>query len=103
MHPWEDFAECFAHYLHITGTLQTAAAAGVVLEAHRVRGTSDHDIRPEESYAELGVERMLDDWRWLSLMFNRVNRAMGHGDLYPFQLPEPVQRKIAYVHRLVTA
>jgi hypothetical protein len=102
MHPWEDFAECFAHYLHITGTLQTAAAAAVVLEATRVRGTTDHDIRPEEDYADLGIERMLDDWKWLSLMFNRVNRAMGQGDLYPFQLPEPVQQKLAYVHRLVS-
>jgi hypothetical protein len=45
---------------------------------------------------------MLDDWKWLSLMFNRVNRAMGQGDLYPFQLPEPVQQKLAYVHRLVS-
>ncbi len=102
MHPWEDFAECFAHYLHITGTLETAAAAGVVMEAERMPGTTDHDIIPEGSYARLGIERMLDDWKWMSLMFNRVNRAMGQRDLYPFSLPGPVQRKLAYVHELVT-
>ena len=30
MHPWEDFAECFAHYLHIQGTLSTAVVGGLV-------------------------------------------------------------------------
>ena len=29
MHPWEDWAETFAHYLHIWDTLQTAGAYGV--------------------------------------------------------------------------
>ena len=33
MHPWEDFAECFAHYLHITDTIDTAREAGMVLHA----------------------------------------------------------------------
>ena len=28
MHPWEDFAECFAHYLHITDTIDTSREAG---------------------------------------------------------------------------
>ena len=28
MHPWEDWAETFAHYLHIRDTLETAAALG---------------------------------------------------------------------------
>ena len=50
----------------------------------------------------LGIGRMLDDWHWLSLMFNRVNRAMGQRDLYPFELPDPVIEKLAFVHDLVT-
>ena len=101
MHPWEDFAECFAHYLHISGTLDTAAAAGVVLDSKRVAGIVDHDIVPAHDYRDLGIGRMLDDWHWLSLMFNRVNRAMGQRDLYPFELPDPVIEKLAFVHDLV--
>ena len=101
MHAWEDFAECFAHYLHISGTLDTAAAAGVVLDSTRVSGIVDHDIVPAHDYRELGIGRMLDDWHWLSLMFNRVNRAMGQRDLYPFDLPDPVVAKLAFVHGLV--
>ncbi len=44
---------------------------------------------------------MLGDWHWLSLMFNRVNRAMGQRDLYPFELTAPVERKLAFVHDLI--
>lgn len=101
MHPWEDFAETFAHYLHITGTLATAASAGVVLDASRVPGIVADDIVPLDDYREAGIERMLADWHWLSLMFNRVNRTMGHRDLYPFTLESPVVEKLAYVHGLV--
>ncbi len=101
MHPWEDFAETFAHYLHISGTLRTAAAAGVILSADRVRGIVDHDIVPEGDYRPLGLDRMLADWRWLSLMFNRVNRAMGQRDLYPFVLTAPVIEKMRFVHELI--
>ena len=103
MHPWEDFAESFAHYLHITGTLTTAAAAGVVLDSGRADGVILHDIVPALDYSELGFERALDDWHWLSMMFNRVNRSMGQRDLYPFVLTEPVVEKLAFVHRLVGA
>lgn len=103
MHPWEDFAETFAHYLHITGTLATAAMAGVVIDSERVAGTLEHDVVPAASYADLGLARALEDWRWLSMLFNRVNRAMGHGDLYPFTLTPPVVAKLDFVHALVTA
>lgn len=101
MHPWEDFAECFAHYLHITGTLATAANAGVLLDSSRVVGIVDHDIVPLADYRGVGIDRMLGDWHWLSLMFNRVNRAMGQRDLYPFELTAPVERKLAFVHDLI--
>ena len=103
MHPWEDFAESFAHYLHITGTLATAAAAGVILSVDRVQGIIDHDVVPEGDYSALGIDRMLDDWHWLSLMFNRVNRSMGQSDLYPFTLTEPVIAKLRFAHDLVSS
>ncbi len=102
MHPWEDFAECFAHYLHITGTLATAARGGVTLDAERVSGHSDASVVPLEDYSAQPIDRMLDDWHWLSLLFNRVNRTMGKDDLYPFRISAPVAEKLAYVHRIVT-
>jgi hypothetical protein len=101
MHPWEDFAESFAHYLHITDTLATAASGGLVLHADRVGDLVAADVVPRASYADVPTSEMLADWRWLSLLFNRVNHAMGKGDLYPFTLTAPVERKLDFVHRVV--
>jgi len=101
MHPWEDFAECFAHYLHITDIVDTSREAGLVLHADRVRFSSPRDITPLPSYDEAKIEQLLDDWKWLSLFFNRVNAAMGKNPLYPFQIPPPVVRKLAFVHKVI--
>lgn len=101
MHPWEDFAECFAHYLHITDTIDTSRESGMVLHADRVRFDAPADIVPLESYADQPVERLLADWHWLSLLYNRVNTAMGKAPLYPFDIPPPVVAKLDFVHRVV--
>lgn len=101
MHPWEDFAECFAHYLHITDTIDTSREAGVVLHAERVRFAAPADVVPLDSYADVPIERMLDDWHWLALLFNRVNTAMGKNPLYPFDIPPAVIAKLGFVHRVI--
>jgi hypothetical protein len=101
MHPWEDFAECFAHYLHIADTIDTSREAGMVLHADRVRFSAPRDIAPLESYADVPIERLLFDWRWISLFFNRVNTAMGKNPLYPFEIPEPVVAKLGFIHRVI--
>ena len=101
MHPWEDFAETFAHYLHITDTLTTAGSGGMILDASRLDGQIDHDVVPLASYTDRGIEDVLADWRVLSLFFNAVNHAMGKDDLYPFHLVEPVVDKLAFVHEVV--
>ncbi|MCV7176726.1 zinc-binding metallopeptidase family protein [Mycolicibacterium sphagni] len=103
MHPWEDFAECFAHYLHITDTIDTSREAGMVLHADRVRFAAPRDVVPLESYTEAPIDQLLDDWKWISLFFNRVNTAMGKGPLYPFQISQPVADKLGFVHTVVRA
>jgi hypothetical protein len=101
MHPWEDFAECFAHYLHITGTIDTARESGLILHADRVRFSVQRDVVPLPSYDDAPIERLLEDWKWLSLCFNRVNTAMGKNPLYPFDIPPAVVRKLAFVHKVI--
>jgi hypothetical protein len=101
MHPWEDFAECFAHYLHITDIVDTSREGGLVLHADRVRFSFARDIVPLASYAEVPIERLLDDWKWLSLFFNRANAAMGKDPLYPFEIPPAVVCKLAFVHKVI--
>lgn len=100
MHPWEDFAETFAHYLHITGTLQTAAMVGIELEAGE-RNLRPADIVPLQDYRGMSIGRILDDWAGLSQAFNRINRSMGLGDLYPFEIVDLVRLKLSFVHDLV--
>ncbi len=101
MHPWEDFAECFAHYLHITDTLDTTREAGMVLHAQQVRFSGPRDISPPQSYAGEPIERLLFDWKWISLFFNRINTGMGKAPLYPFDISAPVVGKLGFVHEVV--
>ncbi len=101
MHPWEDFAESFAHYLHITDSFTTAAAGGLVLQASRLAGLVEADVAPRRSYHGVPTSEMLADWQWLSLLLNRLSHTMGRDDLYPFTINDVVRRKLDFVHRVV--
>lgn len=92
MHPAEDFAETFAHYLHIRDTLDTAAAFAMAPS-----GTTYDSVPP----GDVGFDRIIDEWLPLTWALNQINRSMGHQDLYPFVLPQPVLDKIRFVHNLV--
>jgi hypothetical protein len=88
MHPFEDFAETFAHVLHVRDGLETAHAHGL---------TGDPRVA-ERPFPEV----VLDTWLPLTRALNQMNRSMGQGDLYPFVLSAPVVDKLTYVHDLVT-
>ncbi len=105
MHPFEDWAETFAHYLHILDTLQTAESFGIgTMGATAVRRltrrTGAHPTRPDGS-ASFG--EVVDHWLELSYALNQISRSMGDRDLYPFVLPPAAIRKMAFVDHLVTA
>ncbi len=102
MHPWEDFAETFAHYQHILATLAIVARGGLVLSAERSPLLAS-DVVPGESYADRPFAEALDDWRWVAHLLNRANHAMGKGDMYPFTIPAPVAEKLEFVHTVVVA
>jgi hypothetical protein len=92
MHAAEDWAETFAHYMHIRDTLDTAAAFGFA-PAHatyqrRVLGPS-------------GFDTIIEMWLPLSWGLNMVNRSMGRDDLYPFLLPVPVLNKMRFIHTII--
>ncbi len=84
-HPAEDFAETFAHLLHIHDALETARAAGLAPDA----ADSKDD--------------WLGDWITLAITLNEIGRSLGTDDAYPFVLTEPVKAKLAFVNRLVRA
>jgi hypothetical protein len=91
-HPWEDWAETFAHYLHITDTLETAAQFGFASLPKRATAASHADIEP-----------IVAEWIELSVALNALNRSMGMPDAYPFAIAEPVKAKLSLVHRAIRA
>jgi hypothetical protein len=101
MHPWEDWAETFAHYLHIRDTLQTADAYGVRVEGPRVATTDRAPLHSDPAAGMNDVEALLAAWLPLTYALNAINRSMGAADVYPFVLTPEVQRKLAFVDRCV--
>lgn len=87
-HAWEDWAETWAHYLHIMDTLETASGFRLIQ-----RGTSD----------ARSFHLLMEEWQQLTLMFNALNRSMGQRDPYPFTLSRQVIVKLRFIHRLVTS
>ena len=94
MHPAEDWAETFAHYLHIRDTIDTAAAFGLAPAGATLE-------RPLAGNA--GFDRIIELWLPLSWALNMINRSMGHADLYPFVLPPAALDKMRLVHDLVAS
>ncbi|MBB4952191.1 hypothetical protein H4S14_000233 [Agrobacterium vitis] len=90
-HPQEDFAESWAHYLHISDSLETAISYGMI--------RSDAFSRPAE--APPSFDEMIKTWIPLTVSVNALNRAMGQPDLYPFVLSTPVIEKLRFIHNLI--
>jgi hypothetical protein len=102
-HPWEDFAETWAHYLHILDTLEMAAAFGLRVRPMLDRSgelSADLDFDPHEAG---DVQRLIADWLPLTFAVNNLNRSMGLPDLYPFILSPAVIAKLGFIHDLVHA
>ncbi|MGI3899379.1 MAG: zinc-binding metallopeptidase family protein [Janthinobacterium lividum] len=101
-HPWEDFAETFAHYLHIVDTLDTAGSFGVTIHPRGVAQgdalAATVDFHPEEAES---IAPLVKAWLPLTFAFNSLNRSMGLGDLYPFVLNPAIIEKLGFVHDLV--
>jgi len=98
MHPWEDFAETWAHYLHIVDTLETAGAFGLKVRPRRARGALAAEIDFDPYKADM--DRLIDSWLPVEFATNSMNRSMGLTDLYPFLLSAKVIEKLNYIHVL---
>lgn len=102
MHPWEDWAETFAHYLHIRDALQTANAYGVRVEGPEIWTTDEAPLHADPVEDGDDLNTLLDAWLPLTYALNALSRSMGSSDLYPFVISAPARAKLALVHRLVT-
>jgi hypothetical protein len=103
-HPWEDWAETWAHYLHMVDTLETAHDYGFTIGGRTLRTpVAANDAVKPRTAAPVGFEDLLSDWAQLTLALNSLNRSMGLEDAYPFALTESASKKLRFVHQRVLA
>jgi len=102
MHPFEDWAETFAHYLHIRDTVQTAIAYGVTVAGPAISTGEQAPLYSYPAAAGVGIKGLLDAWLPMTYALNALNRSMGADDIYPFVLSPAVIEKLGFIHQLVT-
>ena len=99
MHPWEDFAETWTHYLHMVDTLDTAGSFGLAVDP----------VVTQDASAEVGFDpyrtqdfdALVRAWVPLTVALNSLNRSMGQPDVYPFALSPPAIDKLRFIHELI--
>ncbi|MBV8814162.1 MAG: putative zinc-binding peptidase [Verrucomicrobia bacterium] len=95
-HPWEDWAETWAHYLHMIDVLETAASARVSL--------APQASKPALTITAIGsFEQMAESWLPLTYLLNNLNRSLGFQDAYPFVLSPVAIKKLRFVHHTIRA
>jgi hypothetical protein len=99
-HPWEDWAETWAHYLHIVDTVDTAAACGLELNPDDDNEPTLTDTTPIENKT---FSNLMKRWFPLTYALNSLNRSLGMPDAYPFTLAPTVVEKLRFVHKVVAA
>jgi hypothetical protein len=101
MHPWEDWAETWAHYLHMVDTLETAKSHGLTVRVPAAEKPGERIATDRLAFFDF--DSLTTGWNALTLALNSLNRSMGMKDAYPFVLTPPVLGKLGFVHDLVRA
>ncbi len=101
-HPWEDWSECWAHYLHMIDGLETAAAWGLHLDHATPNGPPllAAALSPDVPSMEASL---IEQWLPISQFTNAMNRSLGQHDSYPFVVRAPVVAKLEFIHQVVGA
>jgi hypothetical protein len=103
IHPSEDWAETWAHYLHLLDSLSTAIGFGFTRRNAEVE-VETFSLSDLYAPAHPDSERVLslvNSWVALTIMLNELARSMGQPDFYPFVLSPPVLRKLHFIHLVV--
>lgn len=99
-HPWEDWAESWAHYLHIMDVTETAYYFG--LKVAPVKGFSGMNSEVKfDPYEMKDFSKIVEVCIPLLFAANAINRSMGIPDVYPFIINQSVINKIAFIHQIV--
>lgn len=99
MHPWEDWAETWAHYLHMLDTLETAAAYELAVKSPSTKG-KNRRTKSSMSHRE-NFDKLFEMWYSLTFALNGLSRSMGMPDTYPFVISPSVKEKLRLVHDII--
>jgi hypothetical protein len=94
-HPWEDWAESWAHYLHMADTLETANDLGL-----SVRGRAIEPMQPGQAER---LQEVIEDWTELTSALNALNRSMGLPDAYPFAIGPVAADKLRLIDEIIAS
>jgi len=100
-HPWEDWAETWAHYLHLVDTLETAHAFGLHVQPMAGSDPTLAMTADFDPYEGAELDLLIRTWLPLTNAVNSLNRSMGQPDLYPFALAPAVVDKLCLVHEII--
>ena len=100
-HPWEDFAETWAHYLHIVDSLETADAFGLRIQPKAGRHAVPEMATDFDPYRQGDFDALIEPWLPLTYAANNLNYSMGQPDFYPFVLAPAVIGKLRFIHGLI--
>lgn len=95
MHPWEDWAESWAHFMHMYDALESARSMGVTVRP----GKADEPAVRRIALGEFAP--MIEAWLALTYMLNNLARGLGEKDSYPFVLSTAVVDKLRFVHQIL--
>lgn len=99
-HPWEDWAETWAHYLHMVDLLETAASYKTRLVVSG--GDADKAAEVADPFLDAGdFQQLVGQWVPLTLLLNSLNRSLGQEDAYPFALTAGALKKLRFAHDLI--
>jgi hypothetical protein len=100
-HPWEDFAETWAHYMHMVDALETARAFGLVIGVKLPDQPNSSMESAFDPYCAGDMDDLVAAWVPVTVALNGLNRSLGQPDLYPFVLSQPVIEKLGFIHNLI--
>jgi hypothetical protein len=98
-HPREDWAETWAHYLHMIDTTDTAFACGMSLRP--TQANEPPMVIREQPFRTASFDKLMSDWVALTYVLNSLNRSIGMPDAYPFSLSPAVRKKLRLIHAVV--
>ena len=100
-HPWEDFAETWAHYLHIVDTIEMASAYGLCIRPPVVDIETSHSTDRIDPYREGTIGDIMTIWLPITLAVNSLSRCIGQPDFYPLVLSPAIVEKLGFIHELI--